>query len=292
MKNKLVSIIIVNWNGKEVLKDCLETLRKIDYPNWELIIVDNGSSDGSEAIFGKAKVIKNSKNLGFATANNQGFKESKGEYILLLNNDTKVTKSFLSKMVDRMESDRSIGAMQPKIKLMDKPEYLDNCGSLMTQTGLLKHTGFLEKDNGQFNNVQEVFSAKGACLLTRREVIEKIGLFDNTFGSYFEESDFCFRVWLAGWRVLYFPVTIIYHKLGFTSKNLSPVDVNFHSTKNRIASYIKNMEVKNIFTLLIYHLLIIKGLGIYYLLKFQFRKSMMMFIKTKIKNTKNAQSLG
>src|SRR5690606_38016835 len=113
MKNKkLVSIIIVNWNGKEVLENCLRSLKGINYPNWELILVDNGSTDGSEKISTKHTLIKNNTNVGFATANNQGYKKAKGEYILLLNNDTKVTKNFLTEMVEKMENDNTIGAIQ------------------------------------------------------------------------------------------------------------------------------------------------------------------------------------
>jgi GT2 family glycosyltransferase len=279
-KEPFVSIIIVNWNGQEILEDCLKTLKQVTYKNYELIVVDNNSTDASLDILSEYQdiiLIKNKSNVGFAPANNQGYKKSKGEYILLLNNDTKVPKEFLSVMVEKMESDPSIGALQPKIFLMDKPKYLDNCGSFMTPTGLLKHWGFMSKDSEEFNQEAEVFSAKGACLLTRRNIIEQIGLFDDSFGSYFEESDFCYRVWMMGKRVIYFPEAHIYHKLGYTSKRMSAIDINFNSTKNRLASYIKNMQMQSLFKIFLYHLAIIVGLGFYYLFKLQFSKSVMMF---------------
>lgn len=129
----LVSIIIANWNGGKVFEDCLISLARITYPNWELIVVDNASSDGSDRLVKKiikrARLIKNNSNVGFAKANNQALGSVNGKYILLLNNDTKVEKDFLSKMVGRMEEDVDIGVIQPKIFMMDKLGYLDNAGS-------------------------------------------------------------------------------------------------------------------------------------------------------------------
>ncbi|KKR88179.1 MAG: Glycosyl transferase family 2 [Candidatus Woesebacteria bacterium GW2011_GWB1_41_10] len=285
MKKPLVSIIIVNWNGGEVFDDCLKTLKNLDYPAWELIVVDNASTDGSEKLPGKYRLpykryvlIKNKKNTGFAPANNQGRLKAKGEYILLLNNDTKVPMDFLTKMVDRMEEDKSIGAMQPKIKLMDKPEYLDNAGTFLTRTGFLKHWGFMERDRREFNRERIIFSAKGACLLTRDGVIKKAGgLFDDDFVSYFEDSDYCYRVWLTGYKVIYWPGTFIYHKLGYTSKRMSQIGINYNSLKNSIASYFKNLGAISLFTLWLSHIVLILGLGFYYLARLRWDKAKMVF---------------
>lgn len=283
-KLPLVSIIIVNWNGGEVFKDCLISLSKIDYSNWELIVIDNGSTDGSEKfpqnyILGvkNYELIKNMENLGFAPANNQGYKKTKGRYILLLNNDTKVVPSFLTKLIERAESDSSVGVIQPKIFLMDKERYLDNAGSFLTNSGFLEHWGFMKRDSAEFNKEREIFSAKGACMLIRREVIEKVGLFDEDFVSYFEESDFCWRVWLAGWRVLFYPHTKIYHKVGMTSKRMNQIIINYHSFKNRIRSLVKNLDSVNLIIIFFPHLFLNLFLGIYYLIKLQFDKAKMIF---------------
>ena len=226
----LVSIIIVNWNGGKIFEDCLESLTHLKYPNWELLLVDNGSTDGSQNLVDKFrlsykgyKLVQNKQNLGFAEPNNQGYKISKGKYVLLLNNDTKVKDDFLNSMVAKMENDRGIGVLQPKIRLMEKPEYLDNTGSYFTKTGLLKHEGFLEKDGDKFSQEKESFAAKGACMLIRREVIERVGLFDKNFFAYFEESDFCWKSWITGFRTIYFPETYIFHKLGATSKKMNQI---------------------------------------------------------------------
>lgn len=284
-RKPLVSIIIVNWNGGLVFDDCLKTLEKLDWPKWELIVVDNGSTDGSENFPKKYKLplkrfvlIRNKKNVGFAPANNQGYKASRGEYILLLNNDTKVPRDFLTLMIERMQQDSTIGAMQPKIRLMDKPDYLDNAGAFLTKTGFLKHWGFMDKDKKEFDRERIIFSAKGACLLTRSEVIEQAGgLFDDDFVSYFEDSDFCHRVWLAGYKVLFFPKTCIYHKLGYTSKRMSQIGINYNSLKNSIAAYFKNFGVFGLLAVWAPHVFLIFGLGFYYLARLRWNKAKMVF---------------
>lgn len=284
MKSPLVSIIIVNFNGKAVLGDCLKSLEGLKYPNWELIFVDNGSSDNSQNIVKDFKLsyknfilVQNDKNLGFAPANNQGVKKSQGEYILLLNNDTKVIPDFLDKMISKMQQDNTIGAMQPKIFLMDQDNLLDNAGAFLTRTGFLNHWGFMQRDSEEFNSEKYIFSAKGACLLTRKKLVDKIGLFDDDFVSYFEESDFCFRVWLAGFTIIFYPQTHIYHKLGATSKKMNQIFVNFNAFKNRILSLLKNLSAMNLFFILIPHIIIVFFLGVYYTFKLELKKAGMIY---------------
>lgn len=284
MKNKppLVSIIIINFNGLNYLKDCFESLRKIDYQNWEVIVVDNGSTDGSVEYlqeykkFKRLKIIRNSRNLGFAEPNNQGYRQADGDYILLLNNDTVVKSDFVRLTVERMAKEPEIGVAQPKIYLMEKAGYLDNTGSFITKTGFLKHEGFLEKDSARFNKEKNIFAAKGACMFIKREIIEKVGLFDKDFFAYFEESDFCWRVWLTGYKIIYFPDTYIYHKLGATSKKMNQFSINYHSLKNRLASLIKNLEGYNLLLVLVPHLIILGIIALYYLSSLRFDKAKMV----------------
>src|SRR5260221_8789697 len=165
MSDPVVSIIVVNWNGESVLPDCLSSLTKLKYKRFELIVVDNGSNDKSIEIleryrsrFKNLKLVKNNLNKGFVDANNQAEKISKGEYVLLLNNDTKVSADLLNLLVARMESDSKIGVLQPKIYIMDNPKYLDNAGSFLTKIGFLRHWGFQKKDSIEFGQETKVFS--------------------------------------------------------------------------------------------------------------------------------------
>lgn len=275
--------MIANWNGGYVFRDCLQSLKKVTYPNWELIVIDNGSIDKSDILPSKIlnkkiNIIKinNKTNLGFAYACNQGFKKSSGKYILLLNNDTIVTRDFLNILTEKMENDRRIGAIQPKIYLLDKKGYLDNTGSYLTKIGFLHHKGFLKKDGVNFNKETEPFSIKGACMLIKADLVRKIGLFDKDFFSYFEESDFCWRVWLAGYKVVYFPGSHIYHKVGYTIRRLNVLDINYHYYKNRICSLLKNLEFKNAVPIISTHLFISIGLASIFFIKGKFKNSLMI----------------
>lgn len=284
IKWPLVSIIVVNWNGGQILANCLKSLSVISYPNFELIIVDNGSVDQSQAqyknfpkLVSKTKLINNGSNLGFAPANNQGVKIARGKYVLLLNNDTKVPKNFLGPLIEKMETEIDIGALQPKILLMDRKNLLDNAGSFLTSSGFLEHWGFLRRDGREFNVERAIFSAKGACLLTRKKIIDQVGLFDDDFVSYFEETDFCWRVWLLGFRVIYYPQSFIYHMLGQTSKKMNQYYINYNSFKNRLCSLSKNLETKNLWTIFLLHLAIYFGLIGFYLVKLELKKANMIW---------------
>ncbi|MEK7526500.1 MAG: glycosyltransferase family 2 protein [Patescibacteria group bacterium] len=292
----LVSCIVVNWNGGKVFQDCLATLKKITYPNWELILVDNGSNDGSEEYPQKYKLplksyhlIKNTTNVGFAPANNQALEKAKGKYVLLLNNDTKVTPEFLQPLVEKLDSEEQVAALQPKIYLMDSDGLLDNAGSFLTWTGFLRHWGYMKKDSPEFAKQADIFSPKGACVLIRKSVIDEIGLFDADFGSYFEETDFAWRVWLSGKRILYYPKSHIFHKLGYTARRLSGVELNYNNYKNRIASFIKNLEFGNLLMLLTFHIVVSLGLLISFLVIGKF-KNALMIIRAYVWNFKNRKS--
>lgn len=269
MKNPLVSIIIVNWNGEALLKTLLPSLKKIDYKNFELIIVDNGSKDGSinyaKKVFPKIKIFVNKTNLGFAKANNQGISLAKGELILFLNNDTELTKDFLGILVKRLMADSKMGACQPKILHSEKKGRLDSIGSFLTASGFLYHLGFEAKDTKTLSKEIKLFSGKGSCLLFKKKLLDKIGGFDEDFFAYFEETDLCWRLWLSGHYLLYLPNSIIYHRGWQTAKKLPLEFINFHSFKNRISTLITNLEIQNLILILPIHITICILIGIFYL---------------------------
>lgn len=271
--NELVSIIIINWNEKEYLNKCIASLFKQTYKNIEIIVVDNASEDGSlqyiRKKFSKIKFIINKTNLGYATANNIGYKASKGKYILFLNNDTIVSKNFLIELIKTLTEDKNIGGIQSKILLMDHPDKLDAVGSFLTTTGFLYHYGVMKDNSAKYSKKIRIYSAKGACMIFKREVLEKVKVdgevFDNDYFAYFEETDVCHRVWLAGYEIFFEPKSIIRHKMGATSSKLDNSFIQYHSFKNRISSYIKNLEIFNLFKMLPVHLVLCEIIALTFL---------------------------
>jgi len=255
MLNPLVTIIIVNWNGRKFLEDCLSSLSKISYRNTEVIFVDNASVDDSveyaKKVYPKMKIIQNSKNLGYAEGHEEAFKKAKGELVLLLSTDTMVEKNMLDELVKAINSRKNIGAVMPKLLMYPQKKLIDSIGAFFVSTGLLYHYGREKNQNNPlFNKPMEIYSAKGACLLFKKEVLKKTGLFDKDYFAYFEETDLCHRIWLSGNSVLYWPRTVVYHKGGGASKQMVRAFILFHSYKNRICTYIKNLSIKNLILVL------------------------------------------
>ena len=257
MKRPLVSIIIVNWNGLHFLKPCLKTLSNCTYKNKEIIVVDNGSCDGSvkwlQENYHRVRICSLSRNVGFAQGNNEGYCIAKGEFIVFLNNDTKVHPDFIDEMIAKWQSDKTIGGVQSKLLLMDAPSKLDSVGAFFTRSGFLYHWGFGKKDSPVYDKTTKLFTAKGACMGFPRHVLEKIlvngVIFDPSYFSYFEETDLCHRIWLTGKTIQYAPKSIVYHTMGGTSTSMNNAYIQFHSYKNRIHSYLKNFEWKNLWFL-------------------------------------------
>lgn len=284
MKKELVSVIIVNWNGVEHLKKCLPSLYAQSYKNIEVILVDNGSEDGSvewaKGNYSKIKIVVNKKNLGFAEGNNLGFNIARGEYVLFLNNDTIVSKNFLIELLRVMKGDKKIGGVQSKILFMDNHSQLDSVGSFLTYTGFLYHIGVYAPDSQEFNKQKIIFSAKGACMMFKRKVLDEIKvdgeIFDSRFFAYFEESDMCHRIWLAGYKIAFVPKSVIYHKFGATSIKLLKPFVEYHSYKNRINSYIKNLGVGMLFRILPLHFAICEVLSLIFLFRGKWQISLVI----------------
>lgn len=264
-----VSIIIVNFNQKELTLNCLISLKKMTYSSYEIILVDNHSSDGSvqeiKKKFSRIKLIQNGDNLGFTGGNNIGVNKALGEYILLLNNDTIVSPNFLEPLVEDLESNNRLGIIQSKILVMDRPDYLDSVVSYQTLTGFLFHKGYLEKNSGAYDKFLYSFSAKGACMLINSDIL-KLGLFDDKYFAYFEETDLCWRAWLMGYKVGFEPRSVIYHKMGATSSTMNRSFMHYHSFKNRLRTIIKNASLLTLLWMLPTHLIGCMGLIGYFIL--------------------------
>lgn len=259
--NPKVSIVILNYNGKRWLEQCLPTIKKIKYKPLEVIIVNNGSTDDSGDFVRKKypgfKLIELQPNRGFAGANNIGVKHASGKYVLIINNDTEVPPGFLKPMVDRMEEDKTIGVIQPKIRSLRKKHLLDAACSFYTSTGFQYHYGYYQSQSKkQYNKEHYVYSAKGACLFTRRKEYLKFGGLDEDFICYVEESDFCHRMWLAGYKVLYLPKSYIYHWGGGDMSVMERSETTiYRSFRNRFYSYFKNLSLIELIKLLPVHII-------------------------------------
>lgn len=244
----VVSIVIVNFNGKNWLSACLPTIYTQSYEHIEVIVVDNNSQDGSveyvKENFPEIQVLCNSSNVGFAEGNNQGVAIAKGDFFFLLNSDTQLNDLYLvEKSIHFLQMHPKIGVLQPKICLLMNPNKIDLCGSFWTPTTMLYHYGCFQDENDPlFNQSFPVFTCKGAALFIRRECVEQVGLFDADFWCYYEETDFCHRVWLSGYECWYFSEVKMLHFNGGTSLNFDNSFIQYHNCKNKLRSFIKNFS--------------------------------------------------
>lgn len=257
-----VSIIILNWNGKNDTVECLNSLKKIDYPNYEITIVDNGSTDGSQKEirrkFPHVRLIENSENLGFAEGNNIGIKhalEESTDYILLLNNDTVVDKRFLNELIDVAQKDERIGIVGPKIYFHEEPNKIWFAGGMIDlKKGSVDHIGWGESDQGQYDEKKEVDYITACCSLVKRGMIEKGGMFDPKFFIYYEDTDLNLRVKKTGYKIVYVPSSKIWHKVSASMGGDTSPEKLYLKTRNLILFVRKNanMKEKILFT---YHFL-------------------------------------
>lgn len=243
-----VAVVIVNWNGKKDTLECLASLEKV-----KSIIVDNGSTDGSvEAIAQKypnVEIIRNSTNLGFTGGNNVGIKkvlDDGAEFVWLLNNDTTVDKDALEKLVEVFE-DQSVGIAGSKIyffpgrefhkdryKKSDPGRVIWYAGGLIDWDNMYaSHRGVDEVDHGQYDRVEEIPFVTGCSMMVRKEVFEKIGLLDENFFAYLEDLDFCLRAKRAGYKLMYVPGSVVWHKNAGSSGVGSAIH-QYYMTRNRL----------------------------------------------------------
>ena len=214
MKNfPRVSIIILNYNGKDVIKKCLTSVFKIDYPNLDVVLVDNNSTDGSlemvKAGFSKVNFIKNEENLGFSAGNNIGIRyalERMADYVLVLNNDTEVDKDFLKKLVDTAEKDEKIGLVSPVIFDGQTKKIWFAGGKIKWASMKTEHLTSVRTEESYESDF-----LTGCALLIKAEVCKKIGLFDEDFFLYWEDADLSFRAKKAGFKNIVVPASWVYH---------------------------------------------------------------------------------
>ncbi|NQU16568.1 MAG: glycosyltransferase family 2 protein [Candidatus Saganbacteria bacterium] len=234
--NPSVFIIILNWNGGTNLLECLSSLQQIKYPDFQIVVVDNFSSDNSleSAKAGCPDLIylENKENLGFAEGNNTGIRyalKNGADYVLLLNNDAVVTPDFLGFLID---SRPDIAC--PKIYYYNSKKIWYGGGFLNKLTGFTYHRGEGQLDFDKNAGLEEVDFASGCCIMIRRLVFDKIGLLDADYYHSHEDADFCLRAKKAGFRCSYVPTSMVYHKLAVSSGGRRSPFYLYYRTRNHL----------------------------------------------------------
>jgi GT2 family glycosyltransferase len=215
------SIIIPHLNGKQHLEECLGSLRRQSFTDFEVILVDNGSSDGSQEYlrshFPEVMLLELGKNMGFTGACIAGYKVSNGDFIVLLNNDTAADERWLETLVDAFERLPEAGSVASKMLLYDQRDVIHSAGDYYRVDGIPGNRGVWQKDSPQYNEETFVFGACGGAASYRRELLHETGFLDDDFFFSCEDVDLAWRIHLAGYKVLYSPRAVVYHKLKASS---------------------------------------------------------------------------
>lgn len=287
MPEPLVSLVIVNHNGIEFVDACLRSIFESSYGNFEVIFVDNGSTDKSleyaKENFGsdrRINFVENRASLGPAVGRNRGAKLAKGKYLIFLDNDTKVEKNFISELTKVLEPDNSIGAGQAKLLRMGTDNLYDCAGDYLGPLGFLIERSRGSKDTGQFDYITDILSAKSAASIIRKELFDRIGGFDEDYYMYLEETDLSWRVWLSGYRVVFIPGARVYHAFNTPKKDFKryypKYIVRYYGCRNYISTLIKNLNYPGLIRILPLHLCCWTLLSCFFALKGDFYDSFLI----------------
>lgn len=237
----LFSVVIPNWNGARFLPTCLDALAAQTYPNIEVIVVDNASTDGSQALlrecYPHVRLVQLSTNRGFTGACNAGIAAARGAFIALLNNDTEADPNWAAAVIDAFARHPEIGSVASKMLLFDRRDYIHTTGDYFTVDGRAGNRGVWERDEGQYDREEHVFSACGGAAVYRRAMLDQIGLLDDAFFFSGEDVDLGWRAQLAGWRCLYTPAAVVYHHLAATGGG---VTASYYDGRNLIYILVKD----------------------------------------------------
>ena len=242
IKMPKLSVVVLNWNGKTLLADCLSSLSNQTLTDLEVLLVDNGSSDGSveyvKTEFPGIRVIALEKNLGFSAGNNRGIEASSSEFVALFNNDAVADRQWAERLL-APAADSKVGIVASKVMLFSERDRLDSAGDGMTIVGVAYKRGHLEPAD-RYPATESVFGASGCAMLLRRSMLDDIGLLDEDFFLSYEDSDVCFRAQLRAWKCVYASEARVYHRLNSSIGRLSPRYV-YYGQRNAEFLYFKNM---------------------------------------------------
>ncbi len=247
--NPLVSIIVVNWNGIKFIADCLSSIEKQTWKNRECILLDNGSNDGSAEYMRSwaermpdAQVISLTRNAGFCEANNLAFSHANGEWIALLNNDAVAEPDWIEQLVQCGNPAQKIGMLGSKILFVEPEGVIDKAGHLIYWDGQNRGRGTMEKDNGQYNQEEEILWPDACAALYHRQVFEETAGFDETFFAFGDDADLGMRARLLGWKAWYVPSAVVHHRHSATAGAYSPLKIMLVE-RNRLLLAIKNFPL-------------------------------------------------
>ena len=241
MSSPRLLVLIVSWNTRDLLRDCLQSLQPGAHPDWDVLVVDNASADDSVAMvrstFPTVRLIENAVNVGYARANNQGLRTSTAPYALLLNSDTRATPEAIEELVAFLDAHPDAGAVSPRLLRADGTAQPFAFGGDPT-LGYLLRRGARRLLSGRYLHDWAIAETRcvdwvsGACLLVRRTAIEQVGMLDENFFMYFEDNDWCLRLRRAGWKTYYHPAAAIVH-LGGQSLARNPQAQSAYETSLR-----------------------------------------------------------
>ena len=238
-----VSIIILNWNGRRYLKDCLQAVFAQTTRDFQVVLVDNGSTDGSADLvrthFPDVHLIENTHNRGFAAANNQAIRATTSEFVATLNNDTQVEPGWLEALLHAMEVAPHVGMCASKMMFADRPTVINSTGISVDRVAIAWDRRGGEAEDGREDEPVEVFGACAGAALYRREMLQETGLFDEDFFAYLEDVDLAWRARRLGWRCLYAPGARVLHRHSATGQEGSPFK-SFHLGRNKVWLVVKN----------------------------------------------------
>lgn len=279
----MISVIIVNFNGVKFIKNCILSVLNNTAVSFELIVVDNASEDKSLEILKqyfstekRLKLIFLKKNKGPAFARNLAVKKSRGKYLVFLDYDTVVPKNWLKQTIELLERDQKIAGGQLKILRMGQKNMYDSAGEKFTSFGFLSERARESKDNKQFNKIENIFSGKGAGMIVRKSIFNKIGGFDEDYFMYWEEPDLSWRIWQSGYRFVFLATDKIWHAYVTKEKNdhyYQKSQVIYYGCRNAITTLIKNLELKNCIQILSLHILSWLILSFMFLIQLKLAKS-------------------
>lgn len=258
IKYPLCSVIVVNYNGKNLLERFLLSIIKMDYPNFEVILVDNASKDGSVGLvssrFPQVRIIENSKNDGTAEGSNVGARQAKGDYVLWLSNDMELNPDFLTCLIELAQSSDDIGICTCKMKRItekgEKLNEIDSIGGDVDIYGFPSARGINQIDRGQMDQACEVFFSFGGALLIKKSVLNIVDGYDPAYFTLGDDIDLCWRVRLAGYKVMAQPSAILYHRVSATLSKWKRAERRFISERNMFRTILKNYSLRSLATVL------------------------------------------